>query len=322
VPLHKIEKKMNFKCIIYLFLISFASLSADLEEYFKKPLDKPLSSQMRNIDFIYMINLDQRPEKFKSCTEELYPYNIHPYRFSAVNGWELSLEDINNVGVKFLSGMQSNNWGTCYLLEDEGLPHHEIVHVVGRNYFCHCMARGTIGIVLSHLSVLQDAYDSGYETIWVMEDDIHVIRNPHYLSELIDKLDEQVGKQGWDLLFTDQDTKNQEGTYVPCLSHAWRPNFTPIAPERFAIRYQISPDFKKIGARYGTYSMIVRRSGMKKILDFLKSHHIFLPYDMEHYLPSDMQLYTVIEDIVSTQSNAPSDNGGPNYLNNQVQVNN
>lgn len=31
--------------------------------------------------------------------------------------------------------------------------------------------------MLSHLSVLKDALDSGYETIWVMEDDIHIIQD-------------------------------------------------------------------------------------------------------------------------------------------------
>ena len=61
--------------------------------------------------------------------------------------------------------------------------------------------------------------------------------------------------------------------------------------------------------------MIVRRTGMKKILDFIKTHHIFLPYDMDFYMPENIRIYTVINDVVSTQPGALSDNGGPNYLN-------
>jgi len=268
---------------------------------------------MRNIDFIYTINLDQRPEKFKNCTDQLSPYDIHPFRFSAVNGWELTLEMVNDVGVKYAPGMAKQLWGTCYLPGGNWEPHHEILQVEGRNYFCHCMARGPIGIVLSHLSVLKDAYDSGYNTIWVMEDDIQVMRDPHLISSLIRKLDKAVGKKGWDILFTDRDTKNQKGEYVPCLGYAKRPNYTPKNPGRFAVRKQVGTDFMQVGARYGAYSMIVRRSGMKKILDFINRYHIFLPYDMDFYMPEDIRLFAVIDDVVSTQPQAISDNGAPNY---------
>jgi len=267
---------------------------------------------MKNVDFIYMINLDERPEKFALCLEQLRPYNINPYRFSAVNGWKLTYAAINELGVQYEQGMRKKLWGTSYY-QANGQPHHEIMQTEGRTYFCHCMSRGAIGICLSHLSVLQDAYDSGYETIWVMEDDIEVIRNPRRLSRLIEKLDRIVGKNGWDILFTDQDTKNQEGRYVPCNSFAQKPDFSPERPERFAARKNISRSFRKIGARYGAYSMIVRRSGMEKILTFMKKHKLFLPYDMEFYLPGDIQMFSVLHDVVSTQPRAISDNGAAAY---------
>lgn len=291
---------------------SLGNLFADIDDYFKIPLDKAGPYQMRNIDFIYMINLDQRPEKYEHSFQELAPYGITPYRFSAVNGWELSTDDLNNLGIKYEPWMLQGLMGTSYLPENNGEPHHEVLHVIGRNYFCHCMSRGAIGIALSHLSILKDAYDSGYETIWVMEDDIEVIKDPHELSELINKLDKLVGKDGWDFLFTDFDTKNRQGAYVPCLAYALRPNFSPLNPYKFYDRYDISEEFRKVGARYGAYSMIVRRSGMKKMLDFMKDG-IFLPYDMEYTLPNDIRMFTVREDVVSTQPNAHSDNGSPNY---------
>lgn len=312
---------MRLSFIIAVLLVAASTAYGGIESYFKKPLDKSDIHKMKNIDFIYTINLDQRPEKFASCTDQLHPYGIYPYRFSAVNGWELTLEDINNLGVNYQPWMTTGHWGTCYLPEDEGRPHHEIVSVVGRTYFCHCLARGPIGIVLSHLSILQDAYDSGYETIWIMEDDIQVIRDPRLLSTLIEKLDKVVGKKGWDVLFTDQDTKNQQGAYVPCLGYAWRPNFKPKNPGRFAQRWDVSSDFRRVGARYGAYSMIVRRSGMKKILDFIKTHQIFLPYDMDFCLPNTIKMFALINDVVSTQPNALSDNGAPNYQNKNMITN-
>jgi GR25 family glycosyltransferase involved in LPS biosynthesis len=230
-----------------------------------------------------------------------------------VNGWELSLDAINDLGVKYESWM-STQMGTCYLPKEEKKAHHEVLQHEGRTYFCHKMYLGSIGCVLSHLSVLEDALKSGYETIWIMEDDIEIIRNPHLLSNLIDELDQLVGKNGWDILFTDRDTKNQEGEYVPCHGFAWRPNYIPANPNRFYEKQNVSATFRKIGARFGSYSMIIRKSGIKKILSFLKNYQLFLPYDMEYNLPNGIRMYTVIHDVVSTEPRALSDNGSPQYL--------
>ena len=309
-------RQFRYICFLALsFAWTTSSLQAELEDHFKKATDKVMQPQMRNIDFIYMINLDQRPEKYAQCVQKLAPFGIVPYRFSAVNGWELPIEAINEVGLKYETWMNSEIWGTSYLPSGNLEPFHEIIQEPGRTYFCHCMSRGAIGIVLSHLSILQDAYDSGFETIWVMEDDIEIIHSPHYMSDFIDDLDSLLGKDGWDILFTDQDTISSEGNRIPCSAYAKRPNFVPPNPDRYEEKYNINPDLRYIGSRYGAYSMIVRRSGMKKILDFIKAHSIFLPYDMEYTLPPKIRLFTVTTDIVSTQIQAPSDNGGPNYLN-------
>ncbi len=302
----------------FLFL-GFASLafSADLETHFKKAEGKSDISKMKNVDFIYMINLDQRPEKFKSCTDQLHPYGIYPYRFSAVNGWELNLEEITDVGVSFEPGMEGGFLGTSYLPGNNLEPIHGLIENYGQTYFAHRTHRGAIGIVLSHLSVLQDAYDSGYDTIWVMEDDIQIIRDPRTLSNIIEKLDRKVGKDNWDILFTDIDTKGPDGNYVPCLGMAKKPNFHPSSQEQYYQSKSIGGGFIRKGARFGAYSMILRRSGMKKILDFMKEHKIFLPYDMEFYLPQGMRMYSLKDDVVSTNPKALSDNTTPGYLINQ-----
>ncbi|MBI2743538.1 MAG: glycosyltransferase family 25 protein [Chlamydiales bacterium] len=303
------------RALLLLTALNCSAFCGEIEDYFKPISDKSGSHQIRNIDFIYMINLDERPEKLASCLKQLTPYGIDPYRFSAVNGWELSLEAINDVGVKYEPWMSSGQMGTCYLLENNREPQYEMVSTPGRTYFGHFLSPGAIGIVLSHLSILQDAYDSDYETIWVMEDDIEVIQNPHLISDLIEKLDNVVGKDGWDILFTDRDTKNTEGEYVICTSYAWRPNCVPPNPNKFGQRQTVSEDFTKVGARYGAYSMIVRRSGMRKLLRFFKNYHVYLPFDMDYTLPPGIRLYCVNSDLVSTEPRALSDNGVPNYRN-------
>jgi GR25 family glycosyltransferase involved in LPS biosynthesis len=292
-------------------ILSFSfSLFAGYENYLKKVEGKSDIHNMPGIDFIYMINLDKRPEKFAKSCEQLHPYGIFPYRFSAVNGWELTVEAINEIGLKYKKGMQ-RIMATCYPLDGDKKQRHEMFGTDKNcGYFCHCLAPGTIGIFLSHISILLDAYNSGYNTIWIMEDDIEVIRDPRLISEMIENLDNSVRQ--WDILFTDLDIRNNTtGEYVPCGGYAKRPNFTPKNPGRFKTRQKIGKHFIKIGSRFGAHSYIVRRSGIEKILNFYKTYGPYLPYDMDNYLPNGIRMYTVRKDIVANLVGAPSDNGTP-----------
>ena len=293
-----------------LLLVGTYLYGARLETHFKSVTDKTAPSSMENIDFIYLINLDERPEKLELSLMQLASYGICPHRFSAVNGWELSSEVLNDVGVKYEPWMAGGKWATCF---SEDGPYDEIIQEEGRTYFCHAMRPGSVGTVLSHLSVFQDAYDSGYETVWVMEDDIEVISNPWTLPVLINQLDQLVGKKGWGILFTDRDIKGKDGNYVPCLSHAWRPNYSPPNPQIFAQRKEITPQFMRVGARYGGHSMIIRRSGIKKLLDFFKQYKIYFPYDMDYFLPPSIRLFSLTSDVVSNLSDCLSDASHPNY---------
>lgn len=300
--------------IFLVFLCIPLLMFGGIENHLKKAENKSAVHTMEQIDFIYMINLDQRPEKWEFSNRQLNSYGISPYRFSAVNGWELSVEAINEVGLKFGPGMTGGYLGTSYRPENGLEQFHSIIEKEGEVYFCHCMARGTIGIVLSHLSILRDALESNYETIWVMEDDIEVLSNPQELSHLIQKLDRLVGRDDWDVLFTDRNTRDSTGREVPARGMAKRPNFNPKDLRQYHQCYQASSDFIRLGARFGTYSMIIRRSGIRKIYNFITSHSIFHPYDMDFYLAPGLKIYTVVNNVVSHLSVASSDNGGPNYL--------
>lgn len=294
---------------IYLTVLISSALQGGVLDHLKKVEDKSRPHGMRNIDFIYMINLDRRPDRYQKSIEQLKPYRIIPCRFSAVDAKNLTLDVINDVGVKFDPSMKGGKPGTYFKLDKNGhcIAVDENVHQAGRTYFHLGSTRATIACSLSHLSILKDAFESGYETIWVMEDDIDVIQDPHLLSDLIEELDDLVGKQGWDILFTDYDHRNTAGYYVPCREVAWRLNYTPDNPDKFFVNQKISPHFRKIGARYGAHSMIIRRSGMKKLLDFFRRYQIYQPYDMDYLFPPDIQFYTVTSDVVGNLIDGISD---------------
>ena len=112
---------MLFRLFFVLCTLCSVSLSARLEDHFKRAPHKGKGHQIRNIDFIYMINLDRRPEKFESSLKQLQPYGMKPYPFSAVNGWELTLKDINDVGLKIQKRDADRAHGTGLPDERRGL---------------------------------------------------------------------------------------------------------------------------------------------------------------------------------------------------------
>ncbi len=300
--------------LLMLFSIPILIFS-QIVDHLKKIDNKTGIHKFENIDFIYMINLDQRPEKWELSNKQLNPYGIFPYRFSAVNGWELSLATINDVGVRFNPmSMIGGYLGTSFNLDGNFERDHSIIEKEGQVYFCHRIAKGTIGIVLSHLSVLRDALDSNYETIWIMEDDVEVLSDPRKIPQLIEQLNQAVGKNNWDILFTDRNIRSSSGIEVPARGMAKRPNFNPENTDQYYICEQINDEFIRLGARFGAHSMILQRSGIKKIYDFIIKHSVFLPYDMDFYLPPGLNMYTVVNNVVSNYPKAPSDNGRPNYL--------
>lgn len=302
--------------ISFFLLAATFLLHADIEDHFVPVLNKTNGHSFGNIDFIYLINLDQRPEKLQMSLKQLKPYGINPFRFPAVNGWELSIDAINEIGVKFTSEMEGDFMGTSYHQPTGLNPSHEIIHNLGQTYFIHTLAPGAIGCAMSHLSVLQDAYDSGYETIWIMEDDIEILKDPSVIPDLIDQLDRLVGEQGWDILFTDRDFRNSGGWHAPGYGATKRLGLTHLQfAQDFSFKKDISPEFRQIANRYGTHSMILRRSGVKKLLQFFKAHQLFAPYDMDLIYARGLKMFTVTHDIVGNLPQALSDVGYPHYLN-------
>lgn len=291
-----------------------SSFTYDLTRFFHRAEHKAPQHKMDEIDYIYMINLDERPEKFAQASKALLSFGISPYRFSAVNGWKLPFATLGMIGARFLPGMMQEKFmGSVFReIDGEEFCNHELIQENGTPYFSLGISRGAIGMVLSHLSVLQDAYDSGYNTIWVMEDDVEALEDPKEIPGLIRDLDRLV--DDWDILFTDTDTKDRHGNHVPCRALAARPNFNmEMLPSFLSRFYAINSDFSRIGMRYGSYSMIIRRTGMKKILNYFKTYGLFLPYDMDYWLIPDLKLYCVNRDIISHRADAPSDNSVPGY---------
>lgn len=269
--------------IFFLFLVLIADLCA--------------------IDHIYLINLDHRKDRLEKSLKQLAPYGLIPHRFAAIYGKNLSVAELSRVALKLEPFMEKHKWsrGVSKGLKKDFLRK----EVCGKPFFSEWMTIGAVGCALSHLSVLKEAYDLGYETIWVLEDDFVVKEDPHKLNSLIEKLD-ALTDSSWDVLYTDQDEGTEEDI-SPNLWFMWRPDhvlFDMTAPIK---RSKISEDFIKIGSRSRTHSMLIRRSGMKKILDHFNQHHLYLPYDHEIALVRDIQLYMLTYPVVTWSPDSDTD---------------
>lgn len=255
-----------------LFLLAVTTLDANWKEMIKPCENKGEGHLFGGVDFIYMINLSVRPKKWERSQTQLASYGIYPYRFDAVNGWDLAPASFAHLGCPELA---------------------------------RGMTPGKIGCCLSFLSVFFDAYNSGYETIWVMEDDIDVMEDPRQIPDLIRELDQVAGD--WDILYTDIDTKDYFGKRVPCLDIYPRPNFTPLSLEFYRRRIPINENFEEIGMRFGCYSMIIRRAGLEKILRYFDEYQMYLPIDMELFFVPGLKQIVLTRDVISTLPGVKSD---------------
>ena len=256
-------------CFLYIGL-SFFELSACVEEfetpvinYLRKIELAEVRSNFEPLDCIYIINLDERVEKWERMKELFAQKDILINRVSAINGWNISKE-----------------------IQKE---------LVGPYPFR--LRGGQIGCLLSHVSVIKDAYDRKFNLIWILEDDVGFIEDPSQISKLLGDLSEI--DPNWDVFYTDIDSKNLEGEYIPSLSSDFRPNQDHLPISFFTERVLITKDLMKIGQRFGMYSLIISQKGIKKILDYFTHVYLWTSVDIDiHYVPG-LRQYSSTKDIVS-----------------------
>lgn len=294
--------------LLYVILsLYWISLYGDVEDHFRTCIDKPIyqKQQIDGIDYIYMINLDKRPERLQESLLQLQPYGVIPYRFSAVDGRSLLPKTLSDLCVTYQKNMQAHHWAHVvesngkldYVFLQEDTPQLPILS--------EWMTLGAVGCALSHLSILQDAYEAGYNTIWVFEDDITVKENPHLITELIMKLDDLTQGQ-WDLLYTDPTGLDIPSMEIGHLWWMWRPEQILYDTKVFFRRSELTKDFIQVGSHTRTHSIIIRRSGMEKILNHIKDHHLYLPFDHEIAFTPDINLY-VTSTVLVTYNDSVSD---------------
>jgi GR25 family glycosyltransferase involved in LPS biosynthesis len=153
---------------------------------------------------------------------------------------------------------------------------------------------GMIGCLLSHVSIYKDAYERGFNTVWICEDDIKFTDDVKKLSGFVDELNSI--DPDWDILYTDY---TQHGTGM----QAHRPGQSP-----YRVLSQIvnqSKTLVRMHGRHQTHSMIFSKKGIKKVLDYFTHIHLWTPIDIDiHYVPN-IREYSVRKDIATFINDSP-----------------
>ena len=259
--------------LIFNFFFSPSLLSArpttPIHKYIRNIQVPENESGIEGIDAIYVINLDTRPEKWKRVSALFKERDLKVNRVSAVNGYILSEDE-----KKELSGPYP------------------------------VQLRGTqIGCLLSHLSIVHDAWKRGFSTIWVMEDDVEFMDDIHLIPERLQTL--TASDHEWDIFYTDVDWRKPDGSYLISNYYNPRPDQSINLTEYNQERKPLSDDIMRIQKRWGTHSMIISRSGMKKIIDYYSTYHLWTPIDADlHYIPN-IREYSARHEIVTNWNKSP-----------------
>lgn len=170
---------MKFRFSLLFLLLTFSNFQNLYSvPYIQKDLTpivnhlKPISlteaqSGLDQIDCIYLINLDHRPERWFRSKIFFRQWGCFINRVSAVNGW--------------------------------GIPQHQLDEL--RGPYDLKMNGGAVGCLLSHVSIYRDAYERGFSNIWICEDDIEFCGNIQEIPRIIKDLSKI--DPDWDLLYTD-----------------------------------------------------------------------------------------------------------------------
>lgn len=273
------SKKLFLAIVYHLFMLFFSSIQLNARtnfeltptsKYLKEAEIKEFSSGVEFVDCIYVINLERRPEKWARVDALLRKEGLFPNRFNAIDGWSIPKS-----------------------VQKELMGPHPIR-----------MLPGEVGCLLSHLSIIRDALDRNFNIAWIFEDDIECIESPLIMASLIKEVVEI--DPNWDILYTDVDSKNNQGIPSLALGSDFRPDRKSTHPDEYYLaRTSVSKDLMQIRQRYGMYSFLISRKGMRKINNYFSHVHLWTAIDIDiHYIPS-IREYSTKRDIVSIWTHSP-----------------
>lgn len=255
-------------CVINLFIGQSASAylqetETPLVEYLKPVEVTNFDSGVPFINCIYVINIDYRKDKWERLLPMFEKMNVRVNRMSAVIG-----KDLTDADKQAMFG-------------DSPVT----------------LSGPEIGCLLSHISIIKDAKERNFDVIWICEDDLEFNEPVDILPGYIKKLNEIDPE--WDILYTDTNCRDPYDWYYYPLSTNPRPGQHLPSFHFMNKRTPVAEGLERIRIRYGTTSMVISKSGIKKILNYFSHIYLWVPYDWDlHYIPR-IKEYGITRDAIT-----------------------
>ena len=273
------KKNLRIYKEIFLYVsIAICKLEAlSIQEFFI-PIseEKANVSGIEEIHQIYVLNLEVRLARWFRTKAMLNAFGIEAQRFIGINGWMIPRGKMKNFYKELVENGQHGG-----------------------------LTPGQIGCLLSHLSILQHALDKKYQCVWILEDDIVVLRDPKELGDILKKL-HQVDPE-WDLLFTDLHARGNSLEEILSLETLFGSWCEIIKTQDSFFEPYEDEDFIRVQYRLCTHSMILSHRGIKKLLDYFQSTKIFLPIDVQMHCCPNKRFYVSRKEYVTNGKRETSD---------------
>ena len=244
--------------LLLLFLGCGTSFQERVHRHLKPIALSTQESGIRGVDAIYCINLDMRTDKWTAVAQEMAHQELNVNRVSAVNGWkDLTKRDC------------------CRLLRVE-----------------KALKPGQIGCFLSHLSVLKNAQEKGFERILVLEDDVRFIASMKELSSYLDQL--TALDPEWDLLYLDNWSLENRG-----LKDRFDRPHSKMSDVIKQPKEELS-HFFHVFYRHDLHALVISKKGIDKLLNHFCQKPFFLAIDTEMNHIDQIRMYETKQPFVTT----------------------
>jgi len=156
--------------------------------------------------------------------------------------------------------------------------------------------RGAVGLALTYIDLLEDAFNKSYERILILEDDVNFNKDYH---RLIRSHQPTIDDKKYDIVWLG----------------ANQPSFSPSQLSDIKQSSIYIPEPHKNNYTYGTFSIIINNSGINKMLKVINKNNIlnFKPIDVmiNEMIKSNVLKGVVVNPFLTMPDVSDSDNMGP-----------
>lgn len=193
-------------------------------------------------EHVYIINLVRRSDRRKLMEYKLNKVGLSNYEFfDAIDGYDKQYDRL-----------------------------YKKVNKVNNNF----NSRGALGLILTYVKLLEDAYQKNYSSIIILEDDVNIHKNYKSLLALFNNV---ITKRHYDIIWL--------GANQPKISNK------QIDDIKKKNRYR--PEPHKGNYTYGTYSMIITLNGIEKLRQHINNNNIMNLRPIDNFI-NDLMIDGVI----------------------------